>query len=254
MTLVPWNQYLYLVANVKGVIAVTDPYVNEVLLNLLVRKFRYRRIGVVAADDTAVAQYPQLEKEPFIRLAFPFPIPFSESHFPSETAAFLSKTVLLCSLYLAPLITVYGHRFVPETFATEAPIFHLENVRVDESDLKFNLRLGDYIMTDVASTFMQDFYRWLKSTASTSTADISSFLQQRAAAMVEDARTRFWRLLENPTPGRKYALAFEYIDPLPWFLQFGLLKDWLERLAGQPDLYLQLPLFTGPVINIQIDV
>ncbi len=254
MTFIPWNQYLYLVANVKGVVAAADPYMNEALLKLLARKFRYRRVGVVGAGELAGASFPQLKKHPFVNLELPFPVPFSESYFSSKNTAFLFKTVLICSMYLAPLITTYGKRFVPEEFACKTAIFYLENIQVDETDLKFNLRLGDYIMTDVASTFMQDVYRWLKSPASLNSEGLSQFLKQREAAMVADARSRFWRLLENPKPGRTYALAFEYIDPLSWFFQSGLFQVWLNKLINYPDLYLQLPLYSGPVIHIQIRV
>lgn len=250
----PWNQYLYLVVNVKGIVLAEAPFLSETLIQLLSRKFRYRKIGVVWGEGKKDSSFPRLRAEPFVELPFPFDRSALGIDSPGLLQDVVLKCLMFCGVYLSPWISLFNRQYSSGVLSDRPRPFSLENLRLDDADLKFNLRLGDYIMTDVAHHFMQQVYERLFRESSIAQEKLERFMALRFQAIQEDGKTRFWRLLENPTPGNKYTLAIHYIDPLPLFLRMGWLNKWVRFAREQKQLRVFFPLLTGPVVNIQIDV
>lgn len=248
------NEYLYLLKNLKGIVIPAENYLDEALIRWLSRRFRYRMIGVAQiAED----QFPEtidksrLDKPPFHHLNFPFP---SQAHWLAklsldpESNKFL-KAVFLSSAYLSPLITTHPSN-PEEDFFTSLEVYRgTSGIAPSDRDLRFNIRLGEYAMTDFAGSLLLESLEQLRCGAFNNKKGWQQYLNRRRKIAEEDVRKRYWRLWEksvdeNPT------IIISYLDPLRFPSKDGHLKQILNDSTSS--ITEQINLLMCLVVNIQL--
>lgn len=240
-----WWQYLYWVKNIKGVVLGHPDFIDKNLLQYLARRFRYRRVGVVDTEERKKhLDFQRLEKKPFESVP---DLPFLDFHSPSPWPPLplrqnLPRTLLISSACFAPWLSV------PWQY-TEAvkPAWEYGPVPVDEANLKFNIRLGDYAMTDFAPTLMPAVDAFVAQKPLPGSAQWEELLNTRSATIQKDCTTRFWRLWKEKSTSSIAEIRIAYLDPLA-----VIVKHLDPSLLENPSFRSFFPLLTNPVVNIQI--
>ncbi len=165
---------LYLVKNLRGIIYFSDDVFPEAEFSWLKKKFRYRELGVsetikVKHTWKKLLKLPKIEDDPVL------------------------DSVLQASRFICPLIILRESSLAD--FGKAVIVKLKTKDKLDDKDLKFNLRLINYSITD--------FY--LK----TIELALRSNLDERKRIAEEDLR-RFWRIKSNPNG--KTLIA--YVEPL----------------------------------------
>ena len=174
MNEIPEHQRLYLVKNLRGIIYLSRGVSPEKELEWLKRKFRYRELGIsetlkLELKWKKLLTLPKIVENPVL------------------------DSLLQASSFVCPLIILKEDSLKDFEKAVVATLKTRE--RLGDKDLKFNIRLVNYAITD--------FY--LKSIE----LALQSNLEGRKKLAVKDLK-RFWRVPENA--GGKTLIA--YIDPL----------------------------------------
>ncbi|MEM2202561.1 MAG: hypothetical protein QW595_02890 [Candidatus Bathyarchaeia archaeon] len=174
MDAIPEHQHLYLVKNLRGIIHLSKGVSPEKEVEWLKRKFRYRELGVSEALKIdlkwkKLLTLPKIVENPVL------------------------DSLLQASSFVCPLIILKEESLKDFEKAIVATLKTKE--KLGDKDLKFNLRLVNYAITD--------FY----------TKSIELALQSDLAGrkkLAEKDLKRFWRIPEDA--GGKTLVA--YIDPL----------------------------------------
>ena len=188
-------EFLHLVKNLRGVLYFSQKREKE--FEWLKRKFRYRELGISELLPRPekwrkLVTLPKLEKDPVL------------------------DSLLLANQYIAPLILLGEDSLKP---FRKAVIVELKTKqKFNDRELKFNLRLVDYAITD--------FYVKTIELARTSR------LEERKRLAEADLK-RFWRVKANPR-GHTFV---GYLEPL----EFEQLKT--KPLSLIPFLVLDLECF-----------
>ncbi|MEM2335954.1 MAG: hypothetical protein QXR79_00290 [Candidatus Bathyarchaeia archaeon] len=196
MDQIPEHQHLYLVKNLRGIIYLSRDVSPEKEVEWLKRKFRYRELGV---SETLKLE---LKWKKLLTLPKIVDNPVLDS-------------LILASSFVCPLIVLKEESLKDIENAVVASLKTKE--KLGDKDLKFNLRLVNYAITD--------FY-----TKSIELA-LHSDLDGRKRLAEKDLK-RFWRIPEN-TSGKT---LIAYIDPL-------LVKSNLQKpvyMSLVPSLVLDL--------------
>ncbi|MEM1551864.1 MAG: hypothetical protein QXL91_02390 [Candidatus Bathyarchaeia archaeon] len=196
MDQIPEYQHLYLVKNLRGIIYLSRDVSPEKEVEWLKRKFRYRELGV---SETLKLE---LKWKKLLTLPKIVDNPVLDS-------------LILASSFVCPLIVLKEESLKDFENAVVASLKTKE--KLGDKDLKFNLRLVNYAITD--------FY-----TKSIELA-LHSDLDGRKRLAEKDLK-RFWRIPEN-TSGKT---LIAYIDPL-------LVKSNLQKpvyMSLVPSLVLDL--------------
>ncbi|MEM0007482.1 MAG: hypothetical protein QXP16_02360 [Candidatus Bathyarchaeia archaeon] len=196
MDQIPEHQHLYLVKNLRGIIYLSRDVSPEKEVEWLKRKFRYRELGV---SETLKLE---LKWKKLLTLPKIVDNPVLDS-------------LILASSFVCPLIVLKEESLKDFENAVVASLKTKE--KLGDKDLKFNLRLVNYAITD--------FY-----TKSIELA-LHSDLDGRKRLAEKDLK-RFWRIPEN-TSGKT---LIAYIDPL-------LVKSNLQKpvyMSLVPSLVLDL--------------
>jgi len=171
---IPEHQRLYLVKNLRGIIYLSRGVSPEKELEWLKRKFRYRELGVsetlkLGLKWKKLLTLPKIVENPAL------------------------DSLFQASSFVCPLIILKGDSLKDFEKAVVATLKTSE--RLGDKDLKFNLRLVNYAITD--------FY-----TKSIELA-LESDLAARKRLAIKDLK-RFWRIPEDANGKTLVA----YIDPL----------------------------------------
>jgi hypothetical protein len=174
-------EFLHLVKNLRGVLYFSEERGKE--FDWLKRKFRYRELGIsellpLPEKWKKLVTLPKLEEDPVL------------------------DTLLLANRYIAPVILLGGGSLRPFRRAVVAELRTKQ--KLNDRELKFNLRLVDFTITD--------FYVKAIELAR------AGRLEERKRLAEADLR-RFWRVKADP---KGYTFV-GYLEPLKF-----------ERLKGQP--------------------
>ena len=228
------HEFLYLVKNLRGILVLpaTNAVDPEPLIKWLGLRYRNRKIGYCllgartgdtetteAATSTALRR---LQKQPFVALSLPKEFEELVHLFPAPLQPWLTQA-FLSNLYGGPLI-------LPATVMADtipAAGIHrslLVDAELSHTDLKFNIRLADYAMTDFLQSLIPGTLAELAPAASA--GDLAGLLELRRAAAEGDGNARYWRLLELPpnTTGPCFQVA--YFDWLPFLADTDTLPQW----------------------------
>lgn len=206
-------KYAALVKNLRGVVLLDpgEPGV-ESSLNWLVKRFRYRNLGVTPAllskHGGKLARY--LGGKPFRELVLPVP---SLEGVPGLLAGFLgvpgelAELLVYASTYVSPAL------LIGEKYAGEAAKLAVGAVKVcremDTASWKLHLRIADYTALDFYERCVDEALSVLEG------ADPQPVLESRRERVARDAK-RYWRIA--CAEGRLFLL---YVDNLKLAVDAG---------------------------------
>ncbi len=210
------HEFLYLIKNLRCLLFLPQELELEPgkdVITWLARHYRYRLVGIeesLTSRSSDGKQENRLQNPPFKALNFArfLPEALLES---GEPARLLLNHALVANLLTTPLVT--HRKLAPVVEASGAVVWacHAEN-EPDDRNRKFNIRVGDYAMTDFLTTLVPESLRVL--TDHDGGESIREVLRYRKETAAKDGRTRFWRLLEEGKVGAssEHFWAF-YLDP-----------------------------------------
>ncbi len=171
-----FTQTAWLIKNLRGVLYFKE---DKSVIDLAIRKFRYRNVGV--PRWLAEEMGDKADKKPFVRIDYPFEEirQFLESLNPTKEI----ETIALASCYLCPVITsLQDYKYlkphaIDEIYAEE----------INDKDLKLHLRIADYSVTD--------FYVWATTSLyeSVKCGKLEEHIRERAERIKKDEK-RYWRV------------------------------------------------------------
>ena len=196
------SAYISLLKNLRGIIFGGADEGEGESIKWLLKHFRYRELGVPPALWDKI---PQRGKIRHIEYPFPDCEQSIEVLSRSADANFsVVESIGFSSIFAAPLLLLSQksaemvRKFALYVFRAEVP----ENDR----DMKRNIRLCDYAMTDLYERSVEQANRVLSGEIKVEDAIIS-----RRTMAKEDGRKRFWRLGDG-TQGKPFVL---YLDLFP---------------------------------------
>ncbi len=249
------HQFLYLVKNLRAVAFLDssiDAEENLALLKWLGVRYRNRRVGfcgVLNVNSFPIDIRKRLARPPFVPLFVPNEIMEMGSNFRLMEDN-LWQQMLAAAFYVSPLVGVLSNNTLVENHP--ACIWSSGALGVaDDRDRKFNIRLGDYAMTD----FLQDLLPATLNRIANLPADDQkrTLLAERLQRAVEDGRKRYWRLFESSaaTEGESEEnIAIYYLDPLKFLLESVDLEQWQAWLQNYPCFFTQY----GHLFNLVVMV
>jgi len=203
VSLIEWAS---LFKNLRGVVLFPkEP--DEGKVKWLVRKHRYRRLGIAPSFSPLVEQ-PALRKVPFVTLSFPAEELQRLSEILSRKAEkYVVESLILSCCYSSPLIVTDERLFVDlEPFV----LWSLRsNQRLGEKDLIFHLRVASYVIIDFFA-LAKEAYEALGDLKK-----LRKHCEKRRKASEKDGRKRFWRIPEDP----EGKIICAYLDLLPALLE-----------------------------------
>ena len=201
------NQFLFLIKNLRGLfLPVNDPDKDAELAVWLGRKFRYRTVGI---PSLALSHYgheklrQKFSKKPFHILELPDWLQIPEK-IASLTEPEVWQTIFLSCIYCTPVITSYN--FLRDRSHLPFCLWSRENAgAVDDREIRFNLRLAEYAMTDFLQHLETPSPELLRTGE-----NVKEWLAARRTVSADDGSTRFWRLAEqkNGNPGVRLMVAY----------------------------------------------
>lgn len=221
------HEYLYLLKNLRAVAALLpEDSDTEAVVKWLARRYRNRKVGYLPeaserASDTVRAA---LVKAPFVSLDCPDSWPVDASRRLESERLCLQLLAVSCH-YVSPLVGTRQLATRPEWAAAVCWQCTFSGP-LDERNRKFNLRLGDYAMTDFLIGLVPRTLDRLQNLQDEKS--LSALIEWRRREADKDGRTRYWRLLEMTQKGDEPALCVTYLDPL------ALVQH--HRIAGAGDL------------------
>lgn len=218
-------KYAALVKNLRGVVLL-DPSETgvESSLGWLVKRFRYRNLGVTPAllGKHRERLVEHLGGKPFRELVLPVP---SLEKVPGLLAdalgvpAELAELLVYASTYISPALLI-GERYLEETSRLAAG-----SVRVckemDTASWKLHLRIADYTALDFYDKCVDEAFSILEG------ADPQPVLKSRVKRVKRDTK-RYWRIACSE--GRTF---LSYVDNLKLAVEAGVHKQLeLEAAAA----------------------
>lgn len=216
-------KYAALVKNLRGVVLLdpSEPGV-ESSLSWLVKRFKYRNLGVAPAlldkHRERLARY--LNGKPFRELVLPVP---SLEEVPRLLAGALGVPVELAELLVYASTYVSPALLIGERYLEGAAKLAVGSVKVcremDTASWKLHLRIADYTVLDFYEKCVDEALSILEG------ADPQPTLESRLERVKRDAK-RYWRIA--CAEGRPFLL---YIDNLKLAVETGIYSR-LEREAA----------------------
>jgi len=222
LNLIDWAS---LFKNLRGVVLLPEEP-DEGKLRWLVRKHRYRRLGLSSRYKPA-SQITQLQKPPFVILHPPNP---TLEELPqlllSKASPLVTDSVVLSCCYSAPLVVTEEGLFKELASFT---VWELRSSQsLSEKDLLFHLRVASYVIIDFFSLAREAFevlQAYLERREEKARMKLEQLCHRRQEKARRDGEKRFWRI--PPDPGGKIICA--YLDLLPAICQE--LREGNKRLA-----------------------
>ncbi len=125
-------------------------------------------------------------------------------------------------------------------------------LRYPSSDLKFNIRLADYAMTDFLHSLIPGTLAEFLSFKSS--REVGELLERRKTSAEGDAAARFWRLLEPSSSANAIQLQIVYYDWLHWLTDPQNWALWRHFVDEFPDFMDQFSQVFNLTIALGIEV
>ncbi|MDQ7054398.1 MAG: hypothetical protein Q9P14_16465 [candidate division KSB1 bacterium] len=238
------HEFLYLVKNLRGILVlpVTNAADPEPLIKWLGLRFRNRKIGYYlpgararnreAAEPTSSIALKRLQKQPFVALSLPKELEELVHQFSAPFRPWLTQA-FLANLYGSPLILPAAT--MAETIPAAGIHWSLAvDAELSAADLKFNIRLADYAMTDFLQSLIPGTLAELVPAASA--GDLAGLLELRKAAAEGDGNARYCRLLELSPDATGPHLQVMYFDWLPLLADADTWPQWQAFLHQYPEI------------------
>ena len=197
------SRYAALVKNLRGVVVfIPGDDIGE-HVEWLVRRFRYRNVGVPPALVEHLDS-KLLSGKPFVQLSYPAEnlISFAQRIAAVEDVEpLIVEAAVLASIYVSPLLALGGS--VAECLERLAVDSVESKVLLDDRGWRLHLRIADYTVLD--------FYQWSSGHAEAlwnPHVDVKSFAEERAERIAKDKK-RYWRLQRGEESPWKF---MHYID------------------------------------------
>lgn len=200
------HRYLYLMKNMRCIFV---PYGGESLnhaIKFIRKSYRNRCVGVPRWFLEGNAEL--IGKKPFVEINLSDEL---KEQLPSPDDSVL-KTVILSCHYIVPIVST--REFIRTIKDREGTIINFSfSGQLDDRDKKFNIRLGDYAMTDFLIELVEETRNWFEKNPN-GTSKIETLFSIRKEKIKSDFKKRFWRLsdTENHPPEEFFSVI--YFDPL----------------------------------------
>jgi hypothetical protein len=235
-------RYVSLLKNLRAV-AFLDPNVpfphEEV--KWLKKRYRYRSVGISQSLTSALKPEMRrtLKEKPFEILDPPLPeiaeLMKTIQELEPGIPAYVIESLILTSCYVNALV-VLGRQSL--SILGPLIIWALRSTaELDEVEVKRNLRIIGYAITDFHNENSKRAYGMLRETAekikkgedqSGVKGEIEKFINERKRLAMVDGEKRFWRLRQ--AGGEEERIVIAYLDVVPLILQI-LLRDNALRLV-----------------------
>ena len=225
-------QYAATIKNLRGVVFADFKTENvDKTLNWLVKKFRYRNLGVSPSILQEAEEFfeGKLNGKPFVKLVYPFKsleklVKFMVKNF--GLGFKIAETVVLASTYVSPLMVLGENSLkILEKICVDKVY---SNVKLDDFGWKLHFRIVDYTVLD--------FYTWSINHSKQlwkQKLNPEKFVEERKEKIGRDKK-RYWRLQkgeEKPSP------LILYLDPAQTIAKnMGnekIRKDFLKLPSGE---------------------
>jgi len=178
-------EIVYIAKNLKAFYLPADSGWEEEV-KLLKRRFRYRRVGVVCAEQAEGARVVEDPLYPIGPRDIPHTIAYTDV--PSQLALVLPFS----SLFMVPILASPAWRDVLARLLLWSARLHRP---LTPSEFRFNLRVLTYFSLDLAVRCERQFAERVSS------SQWGAHVEKRCAETVKDAEKRFWRLREDGGEG-----------------------------------------------------
>ncbi len=213
----------------------------EPLIKWLGLRYRNRKIGYClpgaragnqeAAEPASSTALKRLQKQPFVALSLPKELEELVHHLSAPLRPWLTQA-FLANLYGSPLILPAAA--MADTIPAAGIHWSLAvDAELSAVDLKFNIRLADYAMTDFLQSLIPGTLAELAPAASA--GDLAGLLELRKAAAEGDGNARYWRLLELPQDATGLRFQVAYFDWLPLLADTVTWPQWQAFLHEHPE-------------------
>jgi len=207
------NRYLYLVKNLRAIYIPIDDKEQDNRVSKLLKKFyRYRIVGVPVWY--CKGEQNICDTKPFYKLdEFDELERILDHLFRNEWL----KNTVVSSYFVVPIVS--GFKQLNNIIKCIEPVVEYRHSGdIEERDIKFNIRLGDYAMTD----FLNDLISFTKEMLSED-MPFEQLAKLRADRMKDDFNKRYWRLIEsNEKRGSEISLTILYIDVFKSLYDYGI--------------------------------
>jgi len=225
-------RYTYLVKNLRGVYIASSRDNVEEYVSWLSRKFRYRDLGVpqCLVESREDIFKGRLSGNPFHQIDFPtqrvreaaLEVVEALNSVGLDRCTALALT--LASSYASPVLATKS--VVEELVESRVAIYVVEGPKLDDKSAKLHLRIVDYTVLDAYLPTIEDAKRLASSR--------EKLLESRRAYAERDSK-RYWRFAGKGD--NKVIVYLDYLHLLP--------KELLEKLVGDPELEILLPLLAA---------
>lgn len=233
---IPDAEYVYLVKNLRCIFSPGgSPERNAELAVWLGRKFRYRTVGIPVRALDKLPDEPlkkKLSKKPFHPLSLPDALAPEIQKLPAEESP-QPEAVALSLLYCAPVVT--DKDSLMRLAGSSSCVWRKESAgTVEDRDIRFNIRLSDYAMTDFLARLTQS-----PEEGPPPAEELPYWLERRRQMAIGDGSKRYWRLDEqkNGNPGPHLMIAY--------FDLWQILAEQRGRAATFLSLLKEHPLLTN---------
>lgn len=224
------HKYLYLVKNMRCIFVPFKGKSLNSVIKFLRKNYRNRCVGIPRWFLEENADLPG--KKPFVEIDF---LDKTKEQILSSTGPIL-KTIILSCHYVVPIISVMEFNEIIND--KEGTIINFSfSGQLSDRDKKFNIRLGDYAMTDFLIELVEETKNWIEG-SSNGTARIDGLLSIREEKIRNDFEKRFWRLSKGGNNSRGKTLIVVYFDPLRYMFSQGYSCDIIAGLLKKfPHLF-----------------
>ena len=260
-------RYVRLLKNLRAV-AFLDPNAEIPLeeIKWLRRRFKYRNVGI---SESLITALKAEAKELFLRKPFEILKPplleienFVETilEIESKVPAYTIESLILTSCYVNVLVVLGRDSFsVLDPFVTWAM---RSTAELTETEVKRNLRIIGYAMTDFHNENAGQAYESLKGVAekilrkedlSKVREESERLMEKRKKIAQDDGEKRFWRLRQ---PGEeKERIVIAYLDVMPLISKILLQKNSsrLVNFIAKSTVNLSMALSLIPTFILQLE-
>lgn len=210
-------EFISLLKNIRGVVHFKTESPPQPELDWLIKKFRYRDLGIVPAIFET-ARESKLTKKPFVKLEFPndsmkrlVELIVKDTGIPGSVV----QTLFLASSYVSPIILLKENP--AENFAPFLVHTLNSDITLTDKEMKLHLRIVDYTVLDFHKTTTRAARIAIGEAIQGSTNRLNKLIYERKQSVQEDCNKRYWRLISSSVQkGTKGKTLIFYLDSLPF--------------------------------------
>lgn len=240
-----FSYYAAIVKNLRGVVALNlEEEGSWEKIKWLIRKFRYRNIGlppaIVEKHRKSLEKY--LRGNPFIELAYPTQeleklpsLLASTTRIPIE----LAEALVLSSTYISPLLV--ASRVFMDVLSRIAVDKVLACREIDDNSWKLHLRIADYSVLDM---YKERVFELLRAVENNSLDEdtVEEIMGKRRRDVARDKK-RYWRITCDQ--GKPFLV---YIDLLTTIVKNTSMREVIELIKRDKELIAGLAVV--PAVNL----